>query len=160
MVIFYNNQFLVKSGHQLPVDVLSVVTVLLSSVLRVHLTSPAFFLASHLFVCRKGRGEEFRKSALTRVVCLFVCLLLCLYSQVLVSRSQNPKNDKFFQDIACIHTVCGYKAENGAFVNSESRNSSHLQAGWTTNIGLSNQRSLQGLSEPWGTRQDLFDLSD
>ena len=89
MVIFYNNQFLVKSGHQLPVDVLSVVTVLLSSVLRVHLTSPALFLASHLFVCRKFRGEEFRKSALARVV----CLLLCLYSQVLASRTRNPKND-------------------------------------------------------------------
>ena len=51
----------------------------------------------------------------------------------------------FFQDIAGMHTVCGYKAQNGAFVNSESRKSSHLQAGWRKNIGLSNQCILQGL---------------
>ena len=75
---------------------LSAVTVLLSSVLRAHLTFPAFFLASHFFVCRKRKGDEFRKSALALlagVVCLLVCLLLCLYSQVSASRTQNPKND-------------------------------------------------------------------
>ena len=69
--------------------VLSAVTVLLSSVLRAHLTFPAFFLASHFFVCRKCRGDEFRKSALAGVVCLFVTLLV--FSGVVLKDSESKE---------------------------------------------------------------------